>query len=261
MQKATSKDGTLIAFDRSGKGPALILVGGAFQFRALDPKTVQVAGLLAKHFAVFHYDRRGRGDSTDTQPYAVEREIEDLDALIKEAGGSASVFGNSSGAVLALMAAARGRGIVKVALFEPPFNSGDDKARQAARGYSRQLAVLLSEGRRGDAVALAMTTWGAPPEAVAGMRHAPVWPMFESVAPTLAYDDAIMRDGSIPADLMTSVKVPALVIDGGASPGFMRDAAKAVAAALPRGQGRTLQGQTHDVDPAVLAPVLGDFFT
>lgn len=260
MQKTSSKDRTVIVFDRSGKGPALILVGGAFQFRALDPRTAQTAGLLAQHFTVFHYDRRGRGDSTDTQPYAVEREIDDIEALIKEAGGSAFVFGNSSGGALALKAAARGLGITKLAVYEVPFHSGDSNARKGAEAYSRLLKTLLGEGRRGDAVALAMTSWGAPAEAVAGMRKSPVWPMFESVAPTLAYDDAVMGDGSVPVTLLTSVKVHALVMDGGASPAFMRDAAKATAGAMPKAQRRTLEGQTHDVAPDVLAPALRDFF-
>src|SRR5215471_12236191 len=174
MNQVISKDGTIIAFDRSGKGPAVILVGGAFQYRAIDPRTAQLAALLAQHFTVFHYDRRGRGDSSDTQPYAVEREVEDLDALIKEAGGSAFVFGMSSGAVLATLAAARGLAITKLALYEPPFNSGDDTARQASENYTRQLTALLAEGRRGDAVAHAMTTWGTPAEAVAGMRQTPI---------------------------------------------------------------------------------------
>ncbi len=187
MNQVISKDGTGIAFDRLGEGPALILVGGAFQHRAIDPRTAQLAALLAQHFTAFHYDRRGRGDSSDTQPYTVEREVEDLDALIKEAGGSAFVFGMSSGGVLALEAAKRGLAITKLALYETPFNSGDEHARQAAENYTRQLTALLSEGRRGDAVALAMTTWGAPPEAIAGMRQTPIWPLFESVAPTLAY--------------------------------------------------------------------------
>ena len=188
MKQVMSKDGTAIAFDRSGKGPAIILVGGAFQHRAIDPRTAQLAALLAQHFTVFHYDRRGRGDSSDTQPYAVEREVEDLDALIKEAGGSAFVFGMSSGAALAIEAIARGLAITKLAFYEPPFNSGDENARQASENYTRQLIALLTEGRRGDAVALAMTTWGVPAEAIAGMRQTPVWSLFESVAPTLAYD-------------------------------------------------------------------------
>ena len=197
MNQVISKDGTVIAFDRLGDGPALILVGGAFQHRAIDPRTAQLAALLARHFTTFHYDRRGRGDSLDTQPYAVEREVEDLAALITEAGGQAAVFGMSSGAVLALEAAKSGLAITKLALYEPPFNAGDESGRQASENYTRQLTALLSEGRRGDAVALAMTTWGAPAEAIAGMRQTPIWPLFESVAPTLAYDNAIMGDGSV----------------------------------------------------------------
>ena len=259
MKKATSKDGTTIAFDQSGKGSALILVGGAFQHRAIDPRTAQLATLLAPHFTVFHYDRRGRGDSSDTEPYAIEREVEDLDALIHEAGGPAFVFGMSSGAVLALEAVARGRAIRKLALYEPPFNL-DGNAHAAAKNYTRQLATLLAEGRRGDAVALAMTTFGAPAEAVAGMRQTPVWSVFESVAPTLAYDNAIMGDGSVPAERLASVTVPTLVIDGGASPEFMHNAAQAVANALPNARCRTLAGQTHDVAPDILAPVLIEFF-
>jgi pimeloyl-ACP methyl ester carboxylesterase len=255
-----SKDGTAIAFDRLGDGPAVILVGGAFQHRAIDQPTAKLAALLAQHFTVFHYDRRGRGDSSDTQPYAVEREIEDLEALINEAGGSAFVYGMSSGGALALHAATRGLAIKKLAIYEPPHNAGDEHARQASENYTRQLTALLAEGRRGGAVALAMTTWGAPAEAVAGMRQTPIWPLFESVAPTLAYDDAIMGDGSVPAELLASLTVPTLVIDGGASPAFMQSAAQSVAHTLPNAQRHTLDGQTHDVAPEVLAPVLVEFF-
>ena len=260
MKQVISKDGTVIAFDQSGEGPAIILVGGAFQHRAIDPRTAQLAALLAQPFTVFHYDRRGRGDSSDTQPYMVEREIEDLEALINEAGGSAFVFGMSSGGVLALYAAARGLALTKLALYEPPFNSGDEHARQTAENYTRQLTTLLTEGRRGDAVALAMTTWGAEASAIAGMRQTPIWPLFESVAPTLAYDNAIMGDGSVPAERLASITVPTLVMDGGASPAFMHNAAQAAAHALPNTRHRTLEGQTHDVAPEALAPVLVEFF-
>jgi pimeloyl-ACP methyl ester carboxylesterase len=260
MNQVISKDGTVIAFDRSGEGPALILVGGAFQYRAIDPRTTQLAALLAQQFTVFHYDRRGRGESSDTQPYAVEREVEDLDALLKEAGGSAYVFGMSSGGVLTLEAAKRGLAITKLALYEPPFNSGDGAAHQAAKHYTRQLTALLSEGRRGDAVALAMTTFGAPAEAVTGMRQTPVWSLFESVAPTLAYDAAIMGDGSVPAERLASITVHTLVVAGGASPEFMDTAAQAVAHTMPNAKHSTLEGQTHDVAPQALAPMLVEFF-
>jgi len=241
----TSEDGTRIAFDRSGEGPSVILVGGAFQHRAIDQRTTQLAALLSQEFTVFHYDRRGRGDSGDTMPYAVQREIEDLEALIEEAGGSAYLFGMSSGAVLALRAAARGLEIKRLALYEPPFNSGDPSAHQASEDYT---------------VAFAMTTFGVPAGAIAGLRQTPMWPAFESVAPTLAYDDAIMGDGSVPTGLLESVTAPALVMDGGESPAFMHNAAKAVTDSLPNAQRSTLQGQTHDVDPEILAPVLAGFF-
>ena len=195
------------------------------------------------------------------RPYAGAREVEDLDALIKDAGGSAFVFGMSSGAVLALHAVARGLNIKKLAMYEPPFNSGDNNARQAAKSYTKQLTILLSEGRRSDAVELAMTTWGAPAEAIAGMKRTPVWSMFEAIAPTLAYDDHIMGDGSVPTKLIASVTVPILVVDCGASPPFMHNAAKAVADAAPKAQYRTLEGQTHEYDPNVLGPVLVEFYS
>ncbi len=259
METVTSRDGTAIAFDRSGVGPPVILVGGAFQQRAGDERTVQLAELLAPRYTVFHYDRRGRGDSGDTQPYAVEREVEDLAALIGAAGGSAFLFGMSSGGALGLAAAAHGLAITRLCVYEVPYIV-DEGARPAQTRYSRQLAALLSEGRRGDAAALAMTHFGAPAEAVAGMRLAPFWSTFEAVAPTLAYDDAIMGDCTLPTDLLASVTVPALVLDGGASPAWMRDAARALAGALPDARRRTLERQTHAVAPEVLAPVLAEFF-
>src|SRR6266487_5948545 len=156
MKKVQSADGTTIAFDQLGKGPAIILVGGALEQRAMDSETAQLAPLLAQHFTVFHYDRRGRGDSTDTQPYALEREIEDIEALIDEAGGEAFVFGISSGAALALEAAIKLPGkIKKLAMYEPPYFS-DETVRQAWIDYRKQLKEVLAEGRQGDAVALWM---------------------------------------------------------------------------------------------------------
>src|SRR5215216_856641 len=162
MRTVTSKDGTTIAFDRSGQGPALILVDGALQYRAFDQGMAQLAALLEQHFTVFHYDRRGRGDSTDTQPYALEREIEDIEALIDEAGGEAFIFGISSGAALAMEAAIKLPGkIKKLAMYEPPYFS-DETVRQAWIDYRKQLKELLAEGRRGDAVVLWMMTTGMP---------------------------------------------------------------------------------------------------
>lgn len=260
VDNVTSKDGTPIAFERSGEGPAIILVGGAIQHRAIDPQTAQLAAILAQDFTVFHYDRRGRGDSADTLPYAVEREIEDLEALINEAGGAAFVFGISSGAALAMQAAVRlGYKIKKLALYEAPYNS-ENKARQAWREYTKQLREALAAGRRGEAVALFMKLVGMPADQIEGMRHAEMWPMFEAVAPTLAYDAAVMgEDASAPTELAARVAVPALVMDGGASDAFMHHTATALAKAIPQAQHRTLADQTHNVDMQVLAPVLAEF--
>jgi pimeloyl-ACP methyl ester carboxylesterase len=264
MRTVTSKDGTTIAFDQSGKGPALILVGGAFEQRAMDSETRQLAALplLAQHFTVFHYDRRGRGDSTDTQPYALEREIEDIEALINEAGGSAFVFGISSGAALAMEAAIKlGTKIKKLATYEAPYND-DEAARQAWREFRKELEEVLAEGRRGDAVGLFMMLLGMPAEHLDAMRQHPMWPMWEAVAPTIAYDAAVLgEDASVPTARAARVAVPALIMDGGATEfPFMRVTATALANAMPNAQHRTLEGQTHEVAAEALAPVLVEFF-
>ncbi|MDQ5853679.1 MAG: alpha/beta hydrolase [Chloroflexota bacterium] len=263
MRTVTSKDGTTIAFDQSGKGPALILVGGAFEQRAMDSETSQLAAfpLLAQHFTVFHYDRRGRGDSTDTQPYAVEREIEDIEALIDAAGGSAFVSGISSGAALAMEAAIALPGKIKgLAMYEPPYNS-DEPARHAWKAYRRQLEVLLAEGRRGDAVGLFMTSLGMPADQLEGMRQHPLWPMWEAVAPTLAYDAAVLgEEASVPTERAARVAVPTLIMDGSASYPFMHITATALADTIPNAQHRTLEGQPHEVAAEAIAPVLVEFF-
>ena len=263
MRTITSKDGTPIAFDRSGSGPAVILVSGAIQHRAIDPSTTRLAEHLSPRFTVVHYDRRGRGDSGDTAPYAVEREIDDIGALIQDAGGSASLFGMSSGAVLALDAAARGLAVTKLALYEPPFMV-DDSRPPVPEDYRERLAGMLSEGRRGDAVELFMTeAVGVPAEAVSPMRGAPFWSGLESVAHTLPYDDAIMGDLTsgkpLPPARWAGVTIPTLVIDGGDSPTWARNAVQAIVDVLPQAQRRTLAGQTHQVDPEVLAPLLDAF--
>jgi pimeloyl-ACP methyl ester carboxylesterase len=262
MRTVTSKDGTRIAFDQWGEGPLVILVDGALQYRAFNQGMVQLATLLAPHFTVFHYDRRGRGDSGDTQPYAVQREIEDIEALIDEGGGSAFVYGISSGAALAMEAAVELQDkIRKLAMYEAPYNS-DATARQASQEYGRQLNELLAEGRGGDAVALFMMLVGLPADQVPEMHKHPLWPVFEKVAPTLAYDAAILgEDASVPTARAARVGMPALVMDGGASYPFMHVAATALTSAMPHAQHRTLQGQTHEVAAEALAPVLIEFFS
>lgn len=251
MNKVTSKDGTPIAYEQAGEGPPVILVLGAFNERATGSP---LAEFLKSHFTVFNYDRRGRGDSGDTAPYAIEREIEDLDALIPKAGGSAYVFGYSSGAILALRAAAHGSAISKLALYEPPPTGGK------AGSLAPQLAELIAAGRRGDAVELFQTdAVGIPAPIVAGMRNAPFRPALEKMAQTLVYESTILSP--LPTGLVASVRIPALVIDGEASPEVMRNASKSLADALPNGLYRTLEGQGHDIVPAVVGPVLEEFFT
>jgi pimeloyl-ACP methyl ester carboxylesterase len=259
MNTVTSKDGTQIAYDKRGQGPALILVDGALCYRSFGPMP-HLAELLAPHFTVYNYDRRGRGESGDTQPYSLEREVEDLDALIQEAGGSAFVYGISSGGALALEAALQnGKRIRKLAVYEAPYDD-DPSAQQAWRQYRKQLAEYLSQGRRGDAAALFMKSVGTPDEQIEGMRQAPVWPMFEAVAPTLAYDAAALgQDRTVPIQRVTRVGVPTLVMNGTVLP-FMRTSAESLAKSIPGAQHRTLEGQSHDVNPEALAPHLVDFF-
>ena len=236
MKTVQSKNGTTIAYDRTGRGPAVILVAGALSDRSGG---TAVAALLAPRFTVFTYDRRGRGDSGDTAPYAVEREIEDMDAIIHAAGGSPYVMGHSSGAALALEAAAHGLAITMLALYEPPFIV-DDTRPLPAEDYPARLKAAVAVGRNGDAVAMFMTeAVTAPAEMVAQMRTAPMWPAMERVAPTLLYDQAVMGDNMSGKPLVgkqwASVTMPTLVMDGGASPAWARNAAArtAVVAALP----------------------------
>mgnify|MGYP001255540428 CR=1 FL=1 len=250
MGTVTSKDGTCIVFDKSGHGPPIILVVGAFNDRATGAPLAQ---FLKRRFTVFNYDRRGRGESGDTAPYTVEREIEDLQALIAQAGGSACVFGYSSGAILALRAASDGLAISQLALYDPPPTGA--KAGQLAP----QLTELITAGRRGEAVELFQTeAVGIPAAVVAQMRNAPFRPALEKMAHTLIYESTILQ--ALPTGLIASVRVPTLIIDGEKSPEVMRQAAQSLAEALPNGRYRTLEGQTHDIAPAVLAPALEEFF-
>jgi hypothetical protein len=255
METVTSADGTTIAFDQIGAGPPLVLVAGAACDRAVDAR---IAEGLAAHFTVLNYDRRGRGDSTDTLPYAVEREIEDLEVLLAAAGGSPVVVGLSSGAVLAAHAAAAGLPVGHLVMWEPPFRL-DAAARRTAREYAERTTALLAEGRRGDALELFMTVVGLPAEAIAGMRQSPYWELGERLAPTLAYDAAVTGDGSIPAERFAGITVPTAVFTGGASPDWFRAAGRAAAGAIPGATYGELPGQTHDVAPDALASAVQDF--
>jgi pimeloyl-ACP methyl ester carboxylesterase len=262
MSTTVSPDGTKIAYTQAGTGPALVLVDGAMCYRGSSPNDA-LAQELAAHFTVYTYDRRGRGESTDTPPYSVEREVEDLDALIKEAGGEVLLFGISSGAALALEAADRGLPVTKLALYEPPFVTDATRERVPA-DYAARLDEALAAGRRGKAVKMFMTEGvGLSGVLVALMRVMPFWAKLKRVAHTIPYDTALMADhqsGSpLPADAWQGAKIPALAIDGGKSPAWMRNGVASLAKVLPSAEYRTLPGQTHIVQAKALAPVLAEF--
>jgi pimeloyl-ACP methyl ester carboxylesterase len=258
MDTVVSADGTTIAVDRFGEGPPVIMVVGAFNTRAA---TEPLARALQQRFTVWNYDRRGRGDSGDTPPYAVGREIEDIGALIAAAGGSAAVFGYSSGAVLALRAAAAGLAITRLVLYEPPFRP-DDSYPPPPADLAEQVTKLVAAGRRGDAVELyQIKAIGIPEDVVVQMRHAPFRPGLEAIAHTLAYDAAVTGDMSLPTELIASIAIPALVICGEQSPPLLRTAARAVAGTLPSGRLCSLAGRGHDISPPATAPVMTEFLT
>jgi pimeloyl-ACP methyl ester carboxylesterase len=279
MRTVTERDGTTIAFDQYGEGPTLILVAGALGVRSPHPMSRQLSELLSGQFTVIDYDRRGRGDSGNTIPYAVQREVEDLEALIDAAGGSAFLYGLSSGAVLALEAASSlPNKVKKLAMYEPPFIVNDSRP-PVPKDYVEQLNAAIGAGRPGDAVEIFMTkAILIPPEFVAQMRNAPMnesfgddavkppeWTDMEKVAHTLAFDGMVMGDTMsgkpLPSKKWYGNHAPTLVITGGNSESFFHDGARALVNDLPRAQHRILEGQDHAVSPEALAPLLIEFFT
>ena len=256
-----SRDGTAIAFSRLGQGPPLILVDGAFCFRGNGP-TPKLAPLLARRFTVYVYDRRGRGESADTTPYAVEREVEDLGALLEAAGGSAFVFGMSSGAGIVLRAGENGMGVKRIALYEPPFVADEKGSPRRFERETGDLQRLAAAGHCSDAVMYYMTeVFGAPRLVIHGMRIVMrrTWQKNESVAHTLPYDLAILADWSV-LKAGSSIRVPTLVIGGAKSPTELQRAISTVCESVPNSQRMMLQGQNHNVSMEVLAPVLEEFF-
>jgi pimeloyl-ACP methyl ester carboxylesterase len=256
METTTSRDGTAIAFDRTGEGPPVVLVCGGSTDRMAN---AALAAELAPHLTVLNYDRRGRGDSGDTLPYAIQREVEDIEAMLDAAGGGANLYGTSSGGALALEAAAAGLPVAKLALWEPPYIL--DPENRPPPDQVEQYERMVAEGRRGDAVEYFMTrVVHMPPEFVAGARSQPWWAATEAIAHTLAYDARIMGDYSLPTDRAQAVKAPTLVLAGGADYPWMLDTARALADAIPDGSMRALEGQGHDVDQALLGAALVAFF-
>lgn len=279
MRTVTSKDGTTIAFDQYGQGATVILVTGALGVRSPHPMSRQLAELISRNFTVIDYDRRGRGDSGNTLPYAVQREVEDIEALIDVAGGSAFLYGLSSGGVLALEAASKlPNKVKKLAMYEPPFII-DDSRPPVPKDYVAQLNAAIAAGRPGAAVEIFMTkALLIPPEFVAQMRNAPMsqsfgddagmqppeWADMEKVAHTLPYDGMVMGDTMsgkpLPPKKWFSNRAPTLVITGENSEAFFHEGARALASELPKVQHRILEGQDHAVSPEALAPVLTEFF-
>lgn len=260
MSTVTSRDGTRIAYTAAGSGPPLILVDGALCHRGMGPMP-PLAKLLTGQFTVFTYDRRGRGESGDTPPWSIEREVEDLRAVLVVAGGAAHLFGISSGVVLALEAAARGLPVEKLALYEPPFIV-DDTRSPVADDFVPGLHRLLADGNRDEMIRRFMRVVEVPAPVIFLMRLFPSWKQLRTVAHTLPYDLTLMRGTQsgqpLPADRWPAVNRPTLVIDGGKSPVWMRNGCRALANLLDTTY-RTLPGQTHMVKEKVLAPALIEF--
>ena len=258
MPHVTSRDGTIIAYEQSGQGPALVVVGGVL---GDHHQQAGLAALLAEHFTVYNIDRRGHGESGFTPPYAVEREVEDIDAVLNAAGGSAFVYGTSGPGVLSMYAAAAGLSpkMKKLAVWEPPYILEGTRP-PVPQDYMEQLAQMLREGRRGDMIELFLTkAVGMPAEFVAPMRQSPFWAAQEAFAPTLVYDATLMYPFSLPKERIAKATVETLVIDGGTVP-WISQAAQAVADTLPNAHRRTIAGQPHNVADEAMAPVLIEYF-
>ena len=258
MQSVTSKDGTKITYDQLGKGPAVVLVSGGSVDKGSN---ASLAEALAPHFTVYNYDRRGRGESGDTQPYAVDREIEDIDAVIDAAGGKAYLYGSSSGAALAMEAARKlPTKVTKLAMWEAPYIP--EGFPRPPANTAQVFSDLVAQGRRGDAAEFFMAkVVGLPQEFVEGAKNSPWWPAQQALAHTLAYDATVMGDYSIPEQKAADIKIPTLVLDGGASFPFMKVTADALANSMKdKGHRQTLEGQQHNVDGAVLGAALTTFF-
>jgi pimeloyl-ACP methyl ester carboxylesterase len=265
VETVTSKDGTTIAYDRYGSGPPVILVAGALGYRKFK-RMEQLAELLAERCTVINYDRRGRGDSTEAGPFSVEREIEDISALVDAAGGSASLWGWSSGGALALWAAAAGVGVERLSVYEIPFMvDPDDKL--PARDYGARMNQLVAAGDRSGAVKHFMrNAIGMPAPLVALMPLMPMWKAIKSTAHTLPYDWAALGEQRMygapldPAEF-AGVTVPTLIVSGAKTPSNLRKRSESLAEVLPNAEHRELEGVSHNVKMDRLAPVLAEFCT
>lgn len=258
MQSVISKDGTKIVYEAKGQGPVIILVLGALNSRKSGLK---LAKALAPSFTAISYDRRGRGDSTDTLPYAPDRELEDLEALIDEVGAPVYLYGHSSGAALGLEAAIKlPQKIKKLAIYEAPYTLTDDDIKNT-KAYDKELKQALAAGDKGQAVALFVRHVGVSDKQIAVMKRLPLWKGLEKLAPTLAYDSDIMGEGHVlPENRLSHITTPALVMHGGKGAPSMREAAEVISKAIPKAHLITVEGQDHGVKPEALAPLLIEFF-
>jgi pimeloyl-ACP methyl ester carboxylesterase len=260
METVQSADGTTIAWEHAGQGPALVVVAGAFCDRQAG---ATLAACLESSFTVYRYDRRGRGASSDTAPYTIQREVEDLAAVVATAGGAAVVYGHSSGAALALEAAAAGVNISALAAYEPPYAGGHAPpiAGDAPADLAEQLRALVRAGRADEAAARFLAVTGTPPQVVSQIQAGPGWPGMVALAHTLAYDVTLGNGGVPPVDRLAKVTARTLALAGGASPPWAAEAARTIAATVPGADHRVLTGQHHVAADDVLAPVLHEFFT
>ena len=254
---AVSRDGTRIAYEITGSGPTIVVVAGAMGFKDF-PYLRDFAAELAKEFRVVAYDRRGRGSSSDTQPYRVEKEIDDLDAVLRAAGDSPTVLGISSGAALALEAAAHGVPMAALVAFEAPYMVGEHRRPSHAQ-YESEVSGFIARGDRDGAVRLFMRTVGLPAIAVVIMRLMPFWKKLLPVAHTLPYDAAIMNRFELPAARLRSIRVPTLVVGGGKSPAALKAAVRAVGEIVPGASVVEIPKQSHAIKAAALRPALRQF--
>jgi pimeloyl-ACP methyl ester carboxylesterase len=251
---AESQDGTRIAFERAGNGPAVVIVSGALADRDGGKP---LAGKLMHRFTVYTYDRRGRGESSDTKPYAVDREIEDLAALIEQAGNKAYFYGVSSGAALALQAAAKlgPTKVPKLAVYDTPYGQDEGDFNEQKDGVHQ----LVKTGKPGDAASFFLSAIGTPPQVLEDMKRSPDWEGIRKMDFTLAYDYAVLGNGTVP-DSVKRITVPTLVMNGEKSLPFMHATADRIAELIPDARRKTLKGQAHQAAPDVVAPLLIEFF-
>ncbi|MGZ6777349.1 MAG: alpha/beta fold hydrolase [Blastococcus sp.] len=256
MERLDAPDGTTIAYERTGTGPPLVLVMGALCDRL---STATLSPLLAPDFTVYEYDRRGRGDSTEVGEYSVQREVDDLAAVLTVAADPAFVFGHSSGGCLALEAAASGVAMAGLAVYEPPYTAADDGSGGPAEMLDA-IQQLLRTGDRDGAVAAFVRGTGAPAERVEAMRNEPFWPRMAQLAPTLPYDLILADGGRVPGERLSRITVDTVAVSGGNSPTWAARSCAAIAAAVPHARHEVLEGQTHAPADDVLAPWLRAHF-